>query len=130
MLIMKIKSGDYLKSFENEEYKYFLVLEVNEKNVEITRYNGSPFSDDTVFDWKEVVDGGFSIELISESNIEKKTIYTKYVKNNLSRAYASSTCYIWKNLNGITKEKVIPISQRYFDGHEWKEITEGFFDES
>lgn len=127
---MKIKSGDYLKLFENEECKYFLVLEVDEKNVEITRYNGSPFSDDTVFDWKEVVDGGFSIELISESNIEKKTIYTKYIKNNLSRAYASATCYVWKNLNGTTKEKVMQISQRYFDGHEWKEIPEGFFDES
>lgn len=127
---MKIKSGDYLKLFENEECKYFLVLEVDEKNVEITRYNGSPFSDDTVFDWKEVVDGGFSIESISESNIEKKTIYTKYIKNNLSRAYASATCYVWKNLKGTTKEKVMPISQRYFDGHEWKEIPEGFFDES
>ena len=127
---MKIKSGDYLKLFENEECKYFLVLEVDEKNVEITRYNGSPFSDDTVFDWKEVVDGGFSIELISESNIEKKTIYTKYIKNNLSRAYASATCYVWKNFNDTTKEKVKPISQRYFDGHEWKEIPEGFFCES
>ena len=127
---MKIKSGDYLKLFENEECKYFLVLEVDEKNVEITRYNGSPFSDDTVFDWKEVVDGGFSIELISESNIEKKTIYTKYIKNNLSRAYASATCYVWKNFNDTTKEKVMAISQRYFDGHEWKEIPEGFFCES
>lgn len=130
MLVMKIKSGDYLELFENEEYKYFLILEVNENNVEIARYVGSPFSDNTVFDWKEVVDGGFSIELISESNIEEKTIYTKYVKNNLSRAYASATCYIWKNLNGITKEKVMPISQRYFDGHEWREIPEGFFNES
>lgn len=130
MLIMKIKSGDYLKLFENEEYKYFLVLEVDEKNVEITRYNGSPFSDDTVFDWKEVVDGGFSIELISESNIEKKTVHTKYRKNGLNRAYASATCYVWKNLNGKTKEKVMPISQRYFDGHEWREIPEGFFCES
>lgn len=125
MEIKTIKVGDYLKdTIEHKlddgtidtEYKYYLVLDVSDTNIEAIPFGGSPLHIYDVFDKKEIEKDKL-ISIIKKAKSEN--VYKSYMTHygNLYRQECVGTQYIWDG-----KTVMIPADNIYYSGNGvWRE---------
>ena len=123
---MEIKQGYYIKQhIENMNIdKYLLVLEVDNKHIRTIKHSGTPM-DSIILDYQNLSSDGYTIDVISNNDVTCTTKYDTYLKNGIPVSYPMAVCYQWSN-----KELIIPLNQRYWNGSNWADIPEGFYDES
>lgn len=118
---MKIEQGFYIKQYDDN---YYLVLEVENKHIKAVKYGGTPLNA-TTFDYEKLIADGYTINVMSEKDVNCTTKFNTYLKNGIPSSYPIAVQYKWSD-----KEYTIPLNQKYWNGSKWAEIPEGFYDET
>lgn len=118
---MTIKPGDYIKNF-NQKVEYALILDVIKNNIQAIVFSGTPFSDKTIINYSDILDGGYAVELLNNGDVKCSTVYEPYTDNHRKSYCEKAIKYSWQD-----KELIIPLKSIYFKGYEWAKIPEGFY---
>lgn len=120
---MQIEQGFYIKEhIENMNTdEYFLILDVNNKHIKTTRHGGTP-TDSVILDYQELISDGYIIEVLSDKEVTCVTKYKTYLRNGIPSSYPAALQYQWSD-----KEYTVPLKQRYWNGSNWADIPEEFY---
>lgn len=121
---MQIEQGYFIKQHigNMNVNKYFLILEVNSKNIKSVGFGGTP-TDSVILDYQDLVTNGYTIEVLNDKNATCITKYNTYPKNGISSSNPIAVQYRWSD-----QEYIIPLKQRYWNGSNWADIPEGFYE--
>lgn len=121
---MEIEQGFFIKQhIENMNVdKYFLILEVNNSNIKSVGFSGTP-TDSVILDYQDLITDGYAIEVLNDKNVTCVAKYNTYLKNGIPSSYPVAIQYQWND-----KEYTIPLEQKYWNGSNWAEIPEGFYE--